>query len=232
MAMLGGTCAVSPLLICWRSAPTELSPSSMVSNTALRLPGIPVSPARCAVYSCAASSLALTRLVNSAVAFFFPSESLEASSLVTAARSFCRLWTSRPLSSDSSARLRDRSALCAVVMFEASAPKPTTTVARVGTSMIRPSLNPIDRSLRYPTSRRIKDRAGPPPVVGRLVTSPAPSRRSPAIGEHLQRADPDGSDLRDSTMSRKKEKAQPGTDRTTDRHDGLIPRDATVQCYR
>src|SRR2546423_15675184 len=89
----------------------------------------------------------------------------------------------------------------------------------------------MDRSGRKPPSRRIPDRAGPPPVVGRLVTSPAPPPWSPAIDRHLRRTDPDGADPRDSTMPRRKEKAQPGTDRSSDRQAGSIRRDTTVLSY-
>ncbi len=49
IALLGGTCALSPLLICWRSVPTELSPSSIVANSAPKFAGRPVSAARWAV---------------------------------------------------------------------------------------------------------------------------------------------------------------------------------------
>src|SRR6266508_3389810 len=172
VAIVGSSCA-PPLLTCWRTATTALSPSSIVVNRARKLGGSPVSWARWALYWRADSSLALTRLSNSAAAFFFSSESAEAICIVTAARSFCRLST----------------------------------------------------------SRRMADRAGRPPVVACLVTSPAPPRRRSAIDGHLQTADPDGSDLRDSTMPRKKEKAQPGTDQSNDRPEGPICRVETILSY-
>jgi hypothetical protein len=51
------------------------------------------------------------------------------------------------------------------------------------------------------------------------------------IGNYLHGADPDGSDLRDSTMLRKKEKAQPDSHQTVGRRIVSIRRLAGRQSY-
>ena len=71
---------------------------------------------------------------------------------------------------------------------------PTMTVAKVGTNMMKPSLIPIRRSRRYPTSDRRPER-GPAPACGRLLTSPPPYRarassRAPVIDRAFSQAGP------------------------------------------
>ena len=86
---------------------------------------------------------------------------------------------------------------------------PTTIVARVGTIMIRPSLDQIGRSRSRPAGRR-ETRHDRFAVLAACSPHRPPNRR---LGRrrtgHRHTADPSGPDPRDSITSSGKEKAQP-----------------------
>jgi hypothetical protein len=88
------------------------------------------------------------------------------------ARSSWSWSTSPPAACDSTDRVRARSALLASSMWSTRPLTPTMIVARVGTSMIRPSFDQIGRSRRRPAGRRRRDMTAFA-VLGRLLTSPS-----------------------------------------------------------
>src|SRR5438477_1316370 len=117
------------------------------------------------------------------------------SNRVALARSLCSSCARPAASEDRPERVRARSALLASPMLLTSPLTPTTTVAEIGTIIIRPNLEQIGRSRRRPTGTRRRDDSVVGVVVCLLLTSPpsepAPQgKQAPATGRPYRAGPP------------------------------------------